>query len=134
MEDYKLGFSSGTKSYHYRAPRGLSEKLVREISRQKNEPRWMLSSRLKALSQYEKMPVPDWGASLAELKWEDIYYYLRPVDKPYKSWDQVPDGVRKVFDLMGVPEAEKSMLAGVGGQYDSEVIYHSLKKVLVVLW
>ncbi|EKD80354.1 MAG: hypothetical protein ACD_40C00128G0012 [uncultured bacterium] len=130
MEDYKLGFSSGTKSYHYRAPRGLSEKLVREISRQKNEPRWMLSSRLKALSQYEKMPVPDWGASLAELKWEDIYYYLRPVDKPYKSWDQVPDGVRKVFDLMGVPEAEKSMLAGVGGQYDSEVIYHSLKKVL----
>src|SRR3989339_546917 len=130
MEDYKLGFSSGTKSYHYRAPRGLSEKLVREISRQKNEPRWMLSSRLKALSQYEKMPVPDWGASLAELKWEDIYYYLRPVDKPYKSWDQVPDGVRKVFDLMGVPEAEKSMLAGVGGQYDSEVIYHSLQDLL----
>lgn len=130
MEDYQLGFSSSTEGYSYKAGKGLSEKLVREISRQKNEPRWMLNKRLEALNQYREMKIPEWGADLHELNWEDIHYYLKPVDKAYKNWDEVPDSVRKVFDVIGVREAEKAMLAGVGGQYDSEVIYHSLQKVL----
>ncbi len=130
MENYPLGFNSKTDKYSYKSEKGLSEKLVREISRLKKEPKWMLSTRLLALKKYESMPIPKWGADLVEINWEDIHYYLKPVDKVYKTWDQVPDSVRKVFDAIGVPEAEKEMLAGVGGQYDSEVIYHSLKSTL----
>lgn len=130
MEDYQLGFSSPTDSYSFKAKKGLSKQLVRDISRQKNEPKWMLDLRMVALQQYEAMPVPQWGADLKQINWDDIFYYLKPVDKPYQSWEEVPDSVRKVFDAIGVPEAEKKMLAGVGGQYDSEVIYHSLKKTL----
>lgn len=130
MDDYPLGFNSTTDNYSYKSEKGLSEKLVREISQRKNEPDWMLEIRLSALRQYELMPVPKWGADLSEINWDDIHYYLKPVDAMYKTWDDVPDSVRKVFDVIGVPEAEKSMLAGVGGQYDSEVIYHSLKEVL----
>lgn len=130
MEDYQLGFNSSTDNYSYKSEKGLSEKLVREISKQKNEPKWMLELRLKSLKQYESMPIPQWGADLSEINWGDIHYYLKPVDKAYKTWDEVPDSVRKVFDAIGVPEAEKKLLAGVGGQYDSEVIYHSLQKTL----
>lgn len=130
MEDYELGFSSGTSEYSYKAPKGLSEKLVREISARKKEPDWMLELRLKALLEYAQMRVPEWGANLSEINWEEIHYYLKPVDKAYQSWDEVPDSVRRVFEEVGVPEAEKKMLAGVGGQYDSEVIYHSLQKTL----
>ncbi len=130
MEDYQLGFSSETGGYAYKAKKGLSESVVREISGQKHEPAWMLDLRLAALNQYESMPIPQWGADLSAINWDDIHYYLRPVEKAYKSWDEVPDSVRQVFDAIGVPEAEKTMLAGVGGQYDSEVIYHSLQKVL----
>lgn len=130
MEDYQLGFNTTTENYSYKAPKGLTEKLVREISKRKNEPRWMLTIRLKALKQYESMPIPSWGPDLGKINWDNIHYYLKPVDKVYQSWDEVPDTVRKVFDAIGVPEAEKSMLAGLGGQYDSEVIYHSLKETL----
>ncbi len=130
MEDYQLGFSTPTDHYSYKAKKGLTEEVVREISAQKNEPEWMLQIRLGALKQYESMSIPTWGADLSQINWDDIYYYLKPVDKKYQSWDDVPDSVRKVFDAVGVPEAEKEMLAGVGGQYDSEVIYHSLQKVL----
>ena len=90
----------------------------------------MLELRLKALLKYAQMRVPEWGANLSEINWEEIHYYLKPVDKAYQSWDEVPDSVRRVFEEVGVPEAEKKMLAGVGGQYDSEVIYHSLQKTL----
>jgi Fe-S cluster assembly protein SufB len=130
MDDYQLGFSTPTDSYSFKAKKGLSESVVRSISAQKNEPQWMLDIRLQALAQYESMPIPKWGADLDKINWEDIHYYLKPVDKAYQSWDDVPDSVRQVFDAIGVPEAEKKMLAGVGGQYDSEVIYHSLQKVL----
>ncbi len=130
MEEYQLGFSSPTDKYSYKSTKGLSNAIVREISRQKNEPTWMLENRLTALQAYESMPIPTWGAELDEINFEDIYYYLKPVEKPFKTWDEIPDTVRQVFDALGVPEAEKSMLAGVGGQYDSEVIYHSLQKSL----
>jgi Fe-S cluster assembly protein SufB len=130
MDNYKLGFSSTTDTYKYKAKKGLSKAVVREISAQKNEPEWMLDIRLKSLVQYEKMPTPKWGADLESINWDDIYYYLKPVEKPYKTWEDVPDSVRRVFDEIGVPEAEKKMLAGVGSQFDSEVIYHSLQKTL----
>ncbi|MEI8232605.1 MAG: Fe-S cluster assembly protein SufB [bacterium] len=130
MDDYQLGFNSATDNYAYIAEKGLSEKLVRDISKRKNEPKWMLKIRLEALKQYEIMPIPTWGPDLTKINFEDIYYYLKPVNKPYETWEQVPDNVRKVFDAIGVPQAEKMMLAGVGNQYDSEVIYHSLQKVL----
>ncbi len=130
MDNYKLGFNSETDTYTYKSPKGLSEDLVREISQRKGEPEWMLDLRVQALEQYEKMPIPEWGGDLKSIVWDNIHYYLKPVDKAYQSWDEVPDSVRKVFDAIGVPEAEKSMLAGVGGQYDSEVIYHSLQETL----
>lgn len=130
MDDYKLGFHSKTSDYRYKAPQGLSEGLVRELSRQKSEPEWMLTIRLAALKLFMAMPIPKWGADLSQINWEDIYYYLKPVERPYQKWEEVPDEVRKVFDAIGVPEAEREQLAGVGGQYDSEVIYHSLQKTL----
>jgi Fe-S cluster assembly protein SufB len=130
MAKYQLGFNTPTDTYRYKAKKGLSESVVREISSQKQEPTWMLELRLTALKQYERMPIPQWGANLNDLNWDDIHYYLKPVDKAYQTWEDVPDSVRQVFEAIGVPEAEKTMLAGVGGQYDSEVIYHSLQKVL----
>jgi len=125
-----LNENSGTGSYRYKSQRGLSENLVREISRKKGEPAWMLKMRLVALEQFEAMPIPSWGADLSQIKWGEIYYYLRPVDLPYKSWKEVPDSVRRVFTAIGVPEAEKAFLAGVTAQFDSEKIYGSLKASL----
>ena len=130
MQDYKLGFNTGTEGYSFKSKKGLSEELVREISKQKNEPKWMLDTRLAALKKYYEMVIPSWGADLTQINWEDIHYYLKPVDKQFRTWDDVPDNIKKVFDTIGVPEAEKKMLSGVGSQYDSEVIYHSLQKVL----
>jgi len=130
MQDYKLGFNTGTDEYSFKAKKGLSEELVRQISRQKNEPKWMLDTRLVALNKFYEMVTPSWGADLSQINWEDIHYYLKPVDKQFRTWEDVPDNIKKVFDTIGVPEAEKKMLAGVGSQYDSEVIYHSLQKVL----
>jgi Fe-S cluster assembly protein SufB len=130
MDNYDLGFKSETDKYQYIAPQGLSRDIVEDISRRKDEPQWMLDLRLVALEQFEKMPIPTWGADLSGIKWDEIHYYLKSVEKPYQSWEQVPDGVRRVFEEIGVPEAEREYLAGVGGQYDSEVIYHSLKASL----
>ena len=130
MDTYTLGFHSDTADYQYRAPKGLSESLVRELSRQKNEPPWMLDIRLAALAQFYEMTIPTWGANLTDIHWDDIHYYLKPVERPYTNWQEIPDEVRRVFDAIGVPEAEREQLAGVGGQYDSEVIYHSLHKTL----
>lgn len=117
-------------NYQYVAPKGLTRKLVEELSRQKEEPEWMLQYRLKALEIYQSLPVPQWGADLNQINWEDIHYYLRTVARPYASWEEVPDSVRKVFEAIGVPQAEQDHLAGVTGQYDSEKIYGSLKSHL----
>lgn len=130
MEDYKLGFHSSTDNYGYIAPKGLSRDIVEKISKSKAEPEWMLDRRILAFEQFEKMSVPTWGADLTGIGWSDMHYYLKSVEKPYSKWEEVPDGVRQVFDAIGVPEAERAYLAGVGGQYDSEVIYHSLKETL----
>jgi len=130
MDNYSLGFHSETDKYQYIAPKGLSREVVISISNQKGEPDWMLEIRLAALAKFEEMPIPEWGADLTGINWEDMHYYLKSVEKPYTNWAEVPESVRRVFEEIGVPEAEREYLAGVGGQYDSEVIYHSLKEAL----
>lgn len=116
--------------YTYVSPKGLTRELVADLSRRKDEPQWMLDYRLEALAVYESKAIPQWGANLMTINWSDIHYYLKSVDRPYSSWEEVPDSVRKVFDAIGVPAAEQEHLAGVTGQYDSEKIYGSLKSHL----
>lgn len=116
--------------YSYKGKRGLDEKLIREISMMKNEPDWMLEKRLEAYKIYLSKPIPTWGADLTQIHFEDIHYYLKPAVTEQKSWDDVPLAVKETFEKIGVPQAEREMLAGVKGQYDSEVIYGSLKKTL----
>lgn len=112
----------------YVAKPGLTEEVVREISRQKNEPEWMLEKRLKAFELFKKAKTPTWGPDLSELDLEKIVYYIRPDARESKTWEDVPDEIRDTFEKLGIPEAEREALAGVGAQYDSDVVYHNLKK------
>jgi Fe-S cluster assembly protein SufB len=114
--------------YHFKSEIGLHESIVEEISRKKNEPAWMLEFRLKALKLFESMPMPTWGADLSQLETQDIYYYMKPVDKQFKSWKDVPEDIKNTFEKLGIPQAERTMLAGVGAQFESEIIYKSLKE------
>ena len=104
------------------------ERLVKEISRKKREPKWMLEKRLEGLQEFERLRLPEWGADLSGIDWENIAYYVEPKTKTKKSWDEVPEEVKRVFDEIGVPEAEKKWLAGVEAQVDSESVYSNLKK------
>jgi Fe-S cluster assembly protein SufB len=96
----------------------------------KGEPQWMLDFRLKALAHYVQRPMPTWGADLSSLNLEDIFYYVKPTTGDAKSWDDVPDAIKKTFDRLGIPEAERKFLAGVGAQYESEMVYHSIQEHL----
>ncbi|MBV8660942.1 MAG: Fe-S cluster assembly protein SufB [Candidatus Dependentiae bacterium] len=111
----------------YRAEKGLNRKIVTEISQRKNEPGWMTDFRLKALDIFEKKPMPSWGANLSDLDHHDIHYYVQSVQGKYSSWDNVPDDIKQTFEKLGIPQAEREMLAGVGAQFESEVIYKRLK-------
>ena len=110
---------------------GLTCDVIKEISKQKNEPDWMLSLRLKALETYEKLEMPSWGPNLKDLDMSKIATYVRPKSSMKKSWDDVPEDIKNTFDKLGIPQAEKESLAGVGAQYDSEIVYHSIKEELV---
>ena len=111
--------------------KGLTEEIVRKISKKKNEPQWMLEYRLKALEVFNSKPVPTWGPDLSDLDINDIVHYLEPDAKIMSdNWDDVPDYIKSTFDRLGIPEAERQSLAGVGAQYDSEVVYHSVHKEL----
>ncbi len=112
----------------YKSAPGVSEEIVREISKQKNEPAWMLEKRLKGLELYLQTALPTWGPDLSGLDLEHIVYFVRPGTEEAKTWEKVPDDIKKTFDRLGIPEAEKKALAGVGAQYDSDVVYHNLKK------
>lgn len=113
----------------YKAVPGLTEALVREISRQKGEPQWMLDKRLEGLRLFNELPMPTWGPSLEALDLEKIHFFMRPdAKKNAQAWEDVPEDIKQTFDKLGIPEAERKALAGVGAQYDSDVIYHSLKK------
>jgi Fe-S cluster assembly protein SufB len=108
----------------------LSPEVVASISKHKNEPEWMLKFRLKALDHFRKRPMPNWGADLSGLDFENIYYYVKPVEEMSRSWDDVPDSIKNTFDRLGIPQAERQFLAGVSAQYDSEVVYHSIREDL----
>jgi len=113
----------------YKAKPGLTKEIVEEISRQKKEPEWMLNKRLKAFEIFQKMPMPSWGPNLKDLDLNDIIYFQRPdAKKNATKWEDVPEDIKKTFDRLGIPEAEKKALAGVGAQYESDVVYHNLKK------
>jgi Fe-S cluster assembly protein SufB len=129
LDDYKYGFVDEEK-HVFRTQPGLSEEIVREISARKEEPEWMLEFRLKALRIYEKKPMPEWGGDLSSLEsvLDEIYYYVRPQERTEHSWDDVPDSIKDTFEKLGIPEAEQKVLAGVGAQYESEMVYHSLKE------
>ena len=111
-------------------PKGINAEIVAEISRIKGEPEWMTKMRLKAYRHFEARPMPKWGADLDGIDFQDIYYYVTGTDKAMQSWDDVPDYIRRTYDKLGIPEAEKKYLAGVGGQYDSEVVYHNIREDL----
>jgi Fe-S cluster assembly protein SufB len=128
--DYQYGFHDPTDNYTFKSRKGLDQEIVRQISAMKNEPQWMLDFRLKALDIFFARPNPQWGGDLDQIDFQDIYYYMKASDKQEKSWDDVPDDIRKTYDRLGIPEAEKQYLAGVKAQYESEVVYGSLQEDL----
>jgi Fe-S cluster assembly protein SufB len=109
---------------------GLTEATVREISETKDEPAWMLEYRLRAYKHFEARAMPMWGGDLTKLDFSKIVYYRKPSEREEKSWDDVPDQIKKTFERLGIPEAERKFLSGVGAQYDSEVVYHSVREDL----
>lgn len=128
--DYKYGFNQ-PEDYVFKAEKGLSEEVVRNISAMKGEPEWMLDIRLKAYRHFANRPMPNWGSPLMqEIDFDDIYYYIKPTEGQARSWDDVPEDIKETFDKLGIPEAEQKFLSGVGAQYESEVIYHNIKKEL----
>jgi Fe-S cluster assembly protein SufB len=124
--DYKYGFSMPDSSV-FRTNKGLNREVVQQISSMKGEPQWMLDFRLRALDHATSRPVPQWGADISGLNLDDIYYYVKPSSGEGKTWDDVPDSIKTTFDRLGVPEAERKFLAGLGAQYESEMVYHSIQ-------
>ena len=129
--DYtKYDFKDSTEMYVHLSKKGLSKNTVIEISKMKKEPQWMLDFRLRSYEIFMQKPMPTWGGDLSTIDFQNIYYYAKASDGVAKDWDDVPDNVKKTFDKLGIPEAEKKFLAGVGAQYESEVVYHSLREDL----
>ena len=118
-------------NYDFKIKKGLTPEIISEISEQKNDPQWMRDFRQKALEVYNELELPTWGPSLKELNMDEIATYVRPKTDMKSNWDDVPEDIKDTFDKLGIPEAEKKSLAGVGAQYDSEVVYHSIKEELV---
>jgi Fe-S cluster assembly protein SufB len=130
--DYKYGFHD-KENYIFKSGKGLTRELVEQISKMKNEPEWMLKFRLRSLDIFLKKPMPRWANSelLDAIDFENIHYYIRPSEKSENNWDEVPEGIKQTFDRLGIPEAERKFLAGVTAQYESEVVYHSIREDLV---
>ncbi|MGB2952060.1 MAG: Fe-S cluster assembly protein SufB [Gaiellaceae bacterium] len=127
--DYKYGFHD-PEDYFFKSERGLSAEVVEAISHHKNEPEWMRKFRLKSLDYFRARPLPAWGGDLTQIDFDNIYYYIRPTEKQAKSWEDLPPDIKQTWDRLGIPEAERKFLAGVGAQYESEVVYHKLKEDL----
>jgi Fe-S cluster assembly protein SufB len=127
--EYQFGFSD-PETYVFKSRRGLDGEVVRQISAMKGEPAWMLEYRLKAYEHYQKRPMPNWGADLSSLDLDNIFYYVKPSEGDSKTWDDVPTTIKNTFDKLGIPEAEQKFLAGVGAQYESEMVYHSIQEHL----
>src|SRR6516164_5760530 len=129
-DEYKYGFRDSDDHYAFKSGKGLSRQVVNEISEMKNEPAWMREFRLKALEVFGQKPLPRWGGDLSDLNFDDIRYFVKATDRQGKTWDDVPSEIKNTFDKLGIPEAERKFLAGVGAQYESEVVYHSLREDL----
>ena len=130
MDYSKYDFKDSTEMYVHLSKKGLSRDTVIEISKLKDEPQWMLDFRLRSFEIFMQKPMPTWGGDLSSIDFQNIYYYMRATEKVEKNWDDVPENVKNTFDKLGIPEAEKKFLAGVGAQYESEVVYHSLREDL----
>jgi Fe-S cluster assembly protein SufB len=130
-DDYKYGFHDEEKPV-FKVERGLSHEVVRQISAKKKEPKWMEEFRHEALDVFYSKPMPNWGSVdlLNSIQFDDIYYYLKPVEEQGRTWDDVPEDIKNTFDRLGIPEAERKFLAGVSAQYESEVVYHSMQEEL----
>ncbi len=129
LEEYRYGWKS-PETYVYKAPKGLNEEVVRKISAFKNEPEWMLEFRLRALRHFLQRPMPNWGPDLSDLNFDEIVYYVKPAERAGRSWDEVPEDIKRTFERLGIPEAEQKFLAGVGAQFESEMVYHRVKEEL----
>jgi len=129
LGDYKFGFAYPDESV-FKTKKGLDEEVVAAISHHKNEPEWMLEFRLRSLAEFRKKDMPNWGADLSALRFDDMYYYASSSEKKFESWDDVPESIKETYERIGIPEAERKFLAGVGAQYDSEVVYHNLREGL----
>jgi Fe-S cluster assembly protein SufB len=127
--EYQYGFSD-PETYVFKSRKGLDRDVVLQISEMKGEPQWMLDYRLKALEHFKQRPTPTWGGDLSKLNLDEIYYYVKPSEKEGESWDDVPEAIKNTFDRLGIPEAERKFLAGVGAQYESEMVYHKVQEHL----
>ncbi len=127
LDEYKYGFRDD-ENYVFKSRKGLDHEIVDEISWMKGEPDWMRAQRHRSLDIFFSKPVPTWGGDLSRLDYDDIYYYIKPVEAQGRTWDEVPDNIKRTFDRLGIPEAERKFLAGAGAQYESEAVYHSLKE------
>src|SRR5690625_4419366 len=127
--EYKYGFQDRDVSV-FRTERGLTKKVVEEISRMKNEPEWMLEERLKALDIFYSKPMPQWGSDLSELDFDEIIYYVKPSERQWTSWDEVPPEIKDTIDKLCIPEEEQKYISGVSAQYEYEVVYQSLEQDL----
>ena len=130
--EYQYGFHDSEENYAFKSGKGLTKDIVLSISKMKNEPQWMTEFRLKALEIFYKKPMPKWGDTklLGEIDFENIFYYVKSTEKQGKNWEDVPKEIKNTFDRLGIPEAERKFLAGVSAQYESEVVYHSLREDL----
>lgn len=129
LGQYKYGFRDPDVTV-FKTRKGLDKGVVQQISAMKGEPEWMLEFRLKALEHFQARPMPNWGVDLSKLDLDDIYFYVKPAEAESKSWDDVDDTIKETFDRLGIPEAEQKFLAGVGAQYESEMVYHSIQEHL----
>ncbi len=130
-EEYKYGFRESDAHYSFKARKGLDRQIVEQISEMKNEPAWMRAFRLKALDVFWSKPTPTWGGNLSEINYDDIHFFMRAADRQGQTWDDVPSEIKNTYDKLGIPEAERrGLIAGVGAQYESEVVYHSLREDL----
>src|SRR3954462_6200092 len=127
--DYKYGFHD-EENYVFKSERGLSAEVVAAISERKNEPDWMRKFRLKSLEYFMARPLPEWGGDLSQIDFDNIYYYIKPTEEQANTWEDLPADIKNTWDRLGIPEAERKFLAGVGAQYESEVVYHKLQEKL----
>jgi Fe-S cluster assembly protein SufB len=129
LGEYKFGFRN-EENYQFKSRRGLDREIVEEISWMKSEPQWMRDFRLRSLRMFEKRPLPQWGGNLNDIDFQNMFYYIKPMEGQGRTWDEVPEDIKNTFDRLGIPQAERKFLAGVGAQYESEVVYHSLREDL----